>query len=206
VHEAPSVGFTVLGPALTRRHPANVLRRLSRAGLVTGVLSIVLIGLPSAAGAVPIPWRNCGTAGDLITISRADSSLWPPVAGQPITLNFQFVLRQSIKGGYARLRVAGPPPRDHRPMWPLEIPLGPANLGPYSRSVTLMVPTGAGGKVFNVTFDAYDTRGDQLICVQASVPFKGATTTSVPRRHEIGPPTPFLWTFFDTFLPTPNRP
>jgi hypothetical protein len=169
------------------------------------MLAVALIGFPGAAGAVPIPWKNCGTPADLITVMRADSSIWPPVAGEAVTLDVQFVLSQHIWGGYAVLDAAGQQPPAQ--VWPRSMGLGPANAGPYNRSVTLIVPLEAGGQVYDVSFDAYGPNGAQLICLQATVPVKTATNSASnpgPPQWDQGgngPPGDFLWELFGTFLP-----
>ncbi len=176
--------------------------------LVAGVLSVVLVGLPTAAGAVPIPWKNCGNVSDLIAVTRVESSVWPPVAGQSITIESQFVLRQHIWGGSAVMdastRQPGPP------TWPQDTSFGPEDAGPYNHLVTLNVPIQAGGQVFNVTFRAYGPDHSQLICVQATVPVKqGAApvnpASSQPSFDDSPAPEYFLWRLFQNFLPNSER-
>jgi len=168
--------------------------------LAFGVFSVVLVGFSSPTGAVPIPWRNCGSSESLISVSRAESTIWPPVAGQSITFDVQFVLRQDINGVFADLQVSAQPPLV-LPVWPFKIDLGRVNAGPYIQVVTVMVPLGAGGETFNVSLEAYDTRGDPLVCVQATVPVKPAESTSFWQLINSPPPGVFLWEFFGNFLP-----
>ena len=39
--------------------------------------------LSAPAGAVPIPWINCGAAGDSLHILQSDASVWPPTVAAP---------------------------------------------------------------------------------------------------------------------------
>ncbi len=177
--------------------------------LTTGVLSIAIMGIPRTAGAVPVPWRNCGTVADLIVVSGADSSKWPPVAGQSITLDVHFVLRQHIWGGYEVMDLSTSPPG--LPTWPEEASFGPRDAGPYNQLVTLVVPPEAGGQIFNVTFRAYGSRQAQLLCVQATVPVKAGSSTASnpstrpPEFSDSPMPRWFLWRLFQDFLPTSDH-
>jgi hypothetical protein len=55
---------------------------------LVAAFALAAVGLPFAptAGAVPIPWKNCGKAGDLLSISKAAATYWPPV-GAPVPLS-----------------------------------------------------------------------------------------------------------------------
>jgi len=46
--------------------------------------------LSGRAAAVPIPWKNCGKAGDLLTITKADASVWPPSVAAPASATATF--------------------------------------------------------------------------------------------------------------------
>jgi len=54
---------------------------------------------------VPVPYKNCGKAGDKFTITKADASVWPPKVGAPITVTFNGTLSQDITGGKYELKV-----------------------------------------------------------------------------------------------------
>ena len=45
---------------------------------------LAAISLSAPAAAVPIPWKNCGKAGDLLSIQQNDASVWPPSVAAPV--------------------------------------------------------------------------------------------------------------------------
>lgn len=56
------------------------LRRDARPwGIVLLTLGVILAAPVRPARAVPVPFKNCGKAGDIISISSLDASVWPPV-------------------------------------------------------------------------------------------------------------------------------
>src|SRR6185312_12503512 len=62
------------------------------AKLVAGVV----LAFVALAVAVPVPWKNCGGAGDVISVQQVDASVWPPVHGQKITLAVKAVIGAAI--------------------------------------------------------------------------------------------------------------
>jgi hypothetical protein len=155
-----------------------VIRQFVRGAVMVAVVAVGLVALPSAAGAVPIPWKNCGSASDLIRVSKADASVWPPQAGKSITLSIDFTLGESISGGYAFIAVGPMTGSSFQPVEPLVVPLRAEKAGPYApengpNGITLMVPQAAAGMIYSASFDARDTAGARLICAQATVPIKG---------------------------------
>jgi hypothetical protein len=52
-----------------------------RSGILLAVAFSLGASLP--AGAVPLPWKNCGTPGDAVAFSKVDVSVWPPSFGPP---------------------------------------------------------------------------------------------------------------------------
>lgn len=36
------------------------------------------------AGAVPVPYKNCGKAGDILSVQKVDASVWPPPTAAPL--------------------------------------------------------------------------------------------------------------------------
>ena len=47
-------------------------------------LLFAAISLSAPTAAVPIPWKNCGKAGDLLSIQQSDASVWPPSVAAPV--------------------------------------------------------------------------------------------------------------------------
>jgi hypothetical protein len=61
----------------------------------------VAAALCDRADAVPIPWRNCGRPGDLLVITQADASVWPPPVAAPANATATF----DSAGNLVNLRV-----------------------------------------------------------------------------------------------------
>ena len=51
---------------------------------------LVAAALSGHAAAVPIPWKNCGNPGDLLLITLADASVWPPPVAAPASATATF--------------------------------------------------------------------------------------------------------------------
>lgn len=76
-----------------------------RAGAILMLFAIGALSRP--AGAVPIPWKNCGGAADSLKIAQANASAWPPPVAAPAAatatfdahgnlLDLRFVLLQGV--------------------------------------------------------------------------------------------------------------
>jgi len=50
----------------------------------------VAAALSAPAAAVPIPWKNCGKPSDLLLITQADASAWPPPVAAPASATAMF--------------------------------------------------------------------------------------------------------------------
>jgi hypothetical protein len=174
---------------------AGGARARIRIGAATAALAGVVSVLASAgpSGAVPIPWRNCGTPGDVITVSQLDASVWPPVHGQQMTISYRMVVKQPVLWGSETVRITMPNgrvvsfTRPFTPPPPLELPL-PA--GPLDGRVTFTVASWLpSGEALDLHVDATTQeavtpdsggrppRGRQgvvvpLICFDAVIPIK----------------------------------
>jgi hypothetical protein len=179
-------------------HPTRTSRLTRVAELVLAATSLALFGyivaVPTAAWAVPVPWKNCGSAGDPITIQRLDASVWPPQAGKPLTLSDAWNLTEPLtkesrevvtttlpSGHVSDVRLRFQPPvallfdeallrRDdlRQGRMPLPIPAGP-----YNQSFTMDVPSGAGARApLAVGLTGFDATGRQIVCMQVIIPIK----------------------------------
>ena len=138
--------------------------------VVSLVASGTLIGLSRPAGAVPIPWKNCGTAGDPISVVKFDASVWPPQRGHPITLSYQWVASRAIDpSAYEVVTLSSP----SGPQFPLWLPVVPLPAGPYSGSTTFTVPRWLpSGTVLVVHRVWFDGDGTRLACMDVTIPVK----------------------------------
>jgi hypothetical protein len=64
-----------LGPYSQLKMKLRMPRRAAVAA--TAILAMAA----GQAGAVPIPWKNCGHPGDIISMQQFDASVWPPRGG-----------------------------------------------------------------------------------------------------------------------------
>ena len=67
------------------------------------VLLAVALGLARPAQAVPIPWKNCGKAGDQLSVQSLDATYWPPV-GSAVVLTGTATF-DPVTGNLIKLRV-----------------------------------------------------------------------------------------------------
>jgi hypothetical protein len=63
---------------------------MNRSSVATATLACVAAAFAIPAAAVPIPWKNCGTAGDPLIITKADASVWPPQVAAPAVATATF--------------------------------------------------------------------------------------------------------------------
>ncbi|MGH9919405.1 MAG: ML domain-containing protein [Nitrososphaerales archaeon] len=153
------------------------LRATSAAvALLLGVTGFSVVGLQTAAWAVPLPYKNCGTATDPIQIQSFDASVWPPQAGKPLTLSYRWLTTVEInKGAYVwdTTTVSGVQRIFRRPFHPLppttELPVPP---GPYTGETTITIPDQVEGLTFHIHVVLHNRDGSTLACLGFVVPIK----------------------------------
>ncbi len=147
--------------------------------------------MPTAAWAVPVPWKNCGSARDVITTQRFDASVWPPQAGKPLTLAYTWTLTEPLTKGAREdvtttgtsgqvsdtgLRFQPPIPALFDTAFAVSAPGQtslPVEAGPYNQSLTLNVPTKKGvTQPLEADMTAFDAAGHQILCMQLIIPVK----------------------------------
>lgn len=150
-----------------------------------------ILALPTSAGAVPVPWRNCGSAGDALSFQRFDASVWPPQAGQPLTLSYRMTLAEALDGGSFEHVTVTSSSGDNGRWMPFQLPIAqlfafglrghsaapgrrlPLPAGPYGRSLTVRVPSGIpSGTTVGVDLTGYDPSGHEVVCMQLTIPVK----------------------------------
>jgi hypothetical protein len=184
-------------PVTERAHSTSTLRSsgVSKVVLAATCLAVsgAIIAVPTAAWAVPVPWKNCGSAGDAISIQRFDASVWPPQAGEPLTLNYSWVLGETLtKGSFEHVLTTWPSGRVSDTWVNFEAPVPvlfddalfghyaspkttrvPIAPGPYSQSLTLRVPPkGSATQPLAVDMTGFDASGRQVLCMQLIIPIK----------------------------------
>jgi len=141
--------------------------------LIRACLLAVASGLVGVVGQVPIPYTNCGGPNDMVKIESATASVWPPSAGQSVTLTLSGSLAEQLSGGTyaANATVDGFPVinqsgnlanLDPSIKWP--IPAGPMT---FTKTLTLPSLLGAGTSIV-IGASAMDNVGNELLCIGLS--------------------------------------
>ena len=139
--------------------------------------SAASVVISSRADAVPVPWRNCGSAGDPLIVTKFDAAVWPPQSGRTDIFNMTFSVARDFDVGTDVLTIM-PSAADKLkvPIKTLLAPLlghhfqaGPHNTGLRSFTVPGSIPTGS---VFSVHLDVLDRAGNQDFCLDMTMPIK----------------------------------
>jgi hypothetical protein len=137
--------------------------------------SFASVVVSTRADAVPIPWKNCGTSGDPVQVTKFDASVWPPQRGMPETFNYSYIVGRDIDVARRTLTVSPP---GHVPDKLLKFFLKGSHIaaGPYSSppgGETFNVPKSIPpGTVFATHLSVVDRTGAQVFCLDMSVPIK----------------------------------
>lgn len=177
------------------------MRRAGHPRMFRIVLALLIVSAVSViwragvAGAVPVPFRNCGSASDIARITQVDASVWPPVPGNSVNLTWQVVISQAIPGGTESLRVTLPSGRTISFTRPIGVParsvfgnpVGPAfetasffipltsfstvpiPAGPISNMSTFTVPSSLATGTYQWHFNASSSAGPRIACLDFSV-------------------------------------
>ena len=144
--------------------------RLLRVLTVSTIASSTLIGMSGGAGAVPVPWKNCGGAGDPVHFSKVDASVWPPQAGNPITFSIQYNVGRDIgPGAYERVTLTRPSGRTLSRRLPF---VQTIKAGPVNTTVTLPVPPWLAAGAYVIHIEAYDANESRVLCIDLTLPIK----------------------------------
>jgi hypothetical protein len=152
-----------------------------------------IIALPSTAWTVPVPWQNCGGPSDAISIQQFDASVWPPRAGELLTLNYKWTVAETLtEGSLEHLTTTWPPGPGSDSWLPFQPPVAvlfnyavlghhhlqqttplPIPAGPYSQSLTLRVPKRwHATQQLGVDMTGVDATGRQVLCMRLIIPIK----------------------------------
>ena len=146
------------------------MRNIIRSSVIAW-MAIVLWVVP--AFAVPIPWRNCGKPTDVVMVTRANASVWPPQSGKDITLSFQATLASDITEITGTLTVTYTLPNGdtHQQVhtWN-NAPVG-QTAGPFNYPYTQVVDAPS-GTIYTLHLFLQDQNGNEGICADVTVPIK----------------------------------
>jgi len=135
------------------------------------LLSVLVVSAVLALS-VPIPYKNCGQAGDKLQITKADASIWPPHVGQAITVNLNATLTQDISGGKyeIKVKVLGIQIMDEKgaiqdiaKKYNVTLPI---KAGPYGISRTVTVPSWVPKGDIDVFVQTFNQNGAEIQCTQ----------------------------------------
>jgi hypothetical protein len=148
-----------------------VKSRLFHVLAMIAIASSTLIGMSGDVGAVPVPWKNCGKAGDTISVSKFDASVWPPQAGNPITLSLQYTVGRDINaGGYQLVTLTRPSGRTLTRTIPI---VEVIKAGPSNTTVTLPIPPWIPPGAYAMHIETYHADASPALCVDLTLPIKG---------------------------------
>lgn len=156
---------------------------------------VLLAALVSPAGAVPVPYKNCGKPGDILAVQQLTASVWPPATAAPLAgiatldpvtgqlTNLRVFLLLGVywtfdSGSLATGLASGFVPLPASVPVAVTAPPLPVLLGPYTVSHTFSAPRGGSSVVvvskanFGQTIDAAVTH--------LSLTFNGASGFPVP--------------------------
>jgi hypothetical protein len=167
--------------------------------LLGGLYLLAAVFLFAAAppvDAVPLPWKNCGKAGDILSVQLINASVWPPATAAPLAGKAMF---DPVTGQLTNLRVFflfGPewvfdsgslptslgsgfvPLPATVPMSVTRPPL-PVAAGPYTTSYSFTSPDGSGASV-TVTTKAQVAVALSSPLTNLSLTFNGTPGFPVP--------------------------
>jgi len=140
------------------------------------LLCVVAASLVALAVAVPVPYKNCGGAADIIKINSIDASVWPVTRGKPESVSVKLTVGSLISGGTYEFKLTfdGLPLVDKKGnLKDLNISL-PIHPGPFQQNVTIAVPSFIPPGTASAHLSIKDQTGKQAVCVNIEVPFKAA--------------------------------
>ena len=166
-------------------------------------VAALLVVPVSPAGAVPVPYKNCGKPGDIVQVQAMDASVWPPPTAAPLVgtatidpatgqlINLHVVLLFGVvwvfdSGSLATSAVAGFVPLPGS--FPVSVtgPHLPVLAGPYNATHTF---TSEGGGGASVTVSTKATVGQDIDAPLSSLSLTFNGTSGFPL-----PPAPGNYT------------
>ena len=147
------------------------------------------------AGAVPVPYKNCGKAGDILQVSILDASVWPPPTAAPLAgaatidpatgqlTNLRVILSYGVNWIFDSGNVSTSLGSGFVPL-PASVPMSvinpilPLAAGPYSATQTFR--SGTGSPSVTVLTKANVSQSITAPLTQVSLTFNGASGFPVP--------------------------
>lgn len=131
----------------------------------------------SRADAVPVPWRNCGSAGDPLIVTKFDAAVWPPQSGRTDVFNMTFAVTHDFDVSTDVLTIT--PSSADKLKVPIKTLLAPLlahhfQAGPHNTGLRSFTVPGsiASGTVFSVHLDVLGRAGNQDFCLDMTMPIK----------------------------------
>lgn len=194
-HDEPAVSCTSVAAKEARMRRSGHPRMLRIALALLIVSAVSVIWRSGVAGAVPVPFQNCGSPSDVVLVTQLDASIWPPQRGHQLTLTTHLVVNQAIPGGTESLQVTLPSGRTISFTRPLGVParsvfgnpVGPAfqtasfvilltsfstvpiPAGPISNTSTFTVPSSLAAGTYHWHFNASSSAGPRIACLNFTV-------------------------------------
>jgi hypothetical protein len=148
------------------------------AAVVSVAAAVTMVVFPSAAGAVPVPWRNCGSPSEVVNIQEFNASIWPPVAGERLVLAYRGTVGETIPYATQTVQLSVGQ-KSVSFTAPFALPSSAANeerfpifAGPFDADLYFKVPKWLGGLLITMNVRATSSTGAPLICAELVVPIK----------------------------------
>lgn len=115
---------------------------------------------------VDVPYTNCGSPSDILNITSLTASVWPPVAGQALTVSGVGTSSETITGGSFEATVSYlgiqliDKKGDLASVTTLPFPAGPASL-----TKTVALPSSLPSGPYSIQASAVDQSGKSIGCV-----------------------------------------
>jgi len=131
--------------------------------------ALAFAALPSSSALVTIPFTNCGSSSDHITISSAQANVWPPVPGQALNLVLAGSTDEDITAGTYEASVTF----DWIPVLDKkgninELVTLPLKKGPVTITKSVSLPSSIPSGSIDIHVTALDQSSQELICVDIS--------------------------------------
>lgn len=133
-------------------------------------LLLATASLTVPAAAVPIPWRNCGTPTDLLSIQKWDASVWPPTVAAPVNATATLDGSGHVRNLHVYLV--------HGPAWSFDSGPLPSNTNGGFVSLPASFPVNLTSPPLPLLAGPYNTL--------YTFPGEGATSVTVASRANLG--------------------
>jgi len=155
------------------------------------LLALVALLPLLALAQVPIPYTNCGAAGDHIKVVSATANAWPPTTNSNVALSLNAVLDENVSGGSYSLQLSFDGfqiVNQQGQISALPNVTLPIHSGPIAINQNFTLPSivGAGSSI-SLQASATDQNNAELLCIKIdfTVPSKSEAHVSAHQMQSV---------------------